>query len=247
MMQRSMEEVSAMTRSWQVRLAVALVVGVVVLPASTGSAQVPGPTPEMLVGPWEGTAQTPNGEVTLKVNFTLKDGKLGGTIESSLGTIGILGASLADDKLTVGIDYDGSAGTLGGKVQASRIEGVWEVGGSTGTFVLARPGAGAAPASAVGDPISGAWAGDVLINSQTMPFSMVLRLNGDAVTGEMTSTTGSVPLANGAWKEGTLLLAFPYVGGEPVSMAAQLRDGKLSGVVDYNRGEATGTFTAVRK
>jgi hypothetical protein len=86
-----------------------------------------------------------------------------------------------------------------------------------------------------------------MIAGEVMPFSMVLRLSGDTVTGEITSSTGKTPLASGGWKNGTLLLAFPYVGGEPVSMGAQWQDGKLAGVVDYNRGEATGTWSASRK
>ena len=205
-------------------------------------------TAESIVGSWEGTAKTPDGQVTLKATFTLTDGKLGGTVESSLGPVAIQSASLVDGKLTVAIEFQGSAGTLGGTVQGSRIEGTWEVSGSNGTFVLARPGAGASSAPvASGDPITGAWEGDVNIAGQIMPFSMALRLNGDTVAGEMTSSAGAVPLASAAWKDGTLLLTFPYTSGEPVSMAGQLQDGKLSGIVDYNRGEATGTFTAARK
>jgi hypothetical protein len=98
-----------------------------------------------------------------------------------------------------------------------------------------------------GDPISGEWVGEVMIGGEAMPFSMVLRLSGDTVTGEITSSMGKTPLASGGWKDGTLLLAFPYVGGEPVSMGGQVQDGKLAGVIDYNRGEATGTWSASRK
>ena len=213
--------------------------------ALPGAAQVPSPgTAESVVGPWEGTAQTPDGPVTLKAAFTLTDGKLGGTVESSLGPIAVQSVSYANGKLTVGIEYQGSAGTLAGVVQGPRIEGTWEVSGSNGTFVLTRPGASGDTA---GDPVSGNWEGEVSIAGQLMPFSMALHVDGDAVTGQMTSVQGTVPLASGAWKDGTLLLTFPYVSGEPVSMAGQLQNGKLSGVVDYNRSEATGTFTAARK
>ena len=77
-----------------------------------------------------------------------------------------------------------------------------------------------------------------------MPFSMELRVSGDTVAGEMISGAGKVPLTSGSWKDGALQLGFPYTGGEPVTMGAKLQDGKLVGVVDYNRGEATGTWTA---
>jgi hypothetical protein len=237
-----------MRSSWVCVLVVGLA-GLGLGSASLGAADVQSQgAAASVVGPWEGTAQTPNGPVNLKATFTLTDGKLGGTVESSLGPIAVQSASYADGKLTVGIEYEGSAGTLTGIVQGPRIEGTWQVAGSSGTFVLARPGTGASAAPvAAGDPITGAWEGEVNIAGQIMPFSMALRLNGDTVGGEMTSSAGAVPLASGAWKDGTLLLTFPYTSGEPVSMAGQLQDGKLSGIVDYNRGEATGTFTAARK
>jgi hypothetical protein len=124
------------------------------------------------------------------------------------------------------------------------IEGTWEVGGNSGTFWLTRPGTGNAGGT---DPVTGTWSGEVQVAGDVIPFSLVLRLNGETVTGEVTSALGSVPLSSGSWKDGALLLGFPYVSGEPVSMGAQLQDGKLVGVVDYNKGEATGTWTAVRK
>ena len=225
-----------------------LFVAIVARPAS---AQAPAaPRLESLVGVWEGSAQTPNGDLSLRGELTFVDGKLGGAIESSMGRIQITGASFTDDKLTMSIDFQGAPGALGGKVLGTRIEGVWEVSGQTGPFWLARPAAVGAAASGVaqgGDPISGEWVGEVMIAGEVMPFSMVLRLSGDTVTGEITSSMGKTPLASGGWKGGTLLLAFPYVGGEPVSMGGQVQDGKLAGVIDYNRGEATGTWSASKK
>jgi hypothetical protein len=240
-----------MMKTTHVAWSLVLALVFVAILARPGSAQAPSaPRLESLVGVWEGSAQSPNGDVSLRGELTFADGKLGGAIESSMGRIQVTGASLTDDKLTISIDFQGAPGALGGKVQRSRIEGVWEVSGQTGTFWLARPGSGGAAASgaaAGSDPVSGEWVGEVSIGGQAMPFSMVLRLNGEAVTGEITSEAGKVPLASGGWKEGTLLLAFPYVGGEPVSMGGQVQDGKLAGVVDYNRGEATGTWNAARK
>jgi hypothetical protein len=232
---------------WSMVLAV-LFVAVAALP---GSAQAPvAPKLETLAGVWEGSAQTPNGDLSLRAELTFADGKLGGAIESSRGRIQITGAFFTDDKLTMSIDFQGAPGALSGKVQGSRIEGVWEVSGQTGSFWLARPGSAGAAASGIGpggDPISGEWVGEVMIAGQAMPFSMVLRLSGETVTGEITASMGKIPLASGGWKDGTLLLAFPYVGGEPVSMGGQLQDGKLAGVVGYNGGEATGTWSASRK
>lgn len=202
-------------------------------------------TLESYAGVWEGTAQTPNGDVALRATFKIQDGKLGGAIESSMGPIPIVASAFADGKLTMTIDFQGGAGTLGCRLQGDRIEGIWEVGGNTGPFVLARPGTGSG--AVAGDPISGTWAGEVDIAGQIMPFSMELRLSGEAVTGEMISAAGKVPLASGSWKDGALQLGFPYTAGEPVAMGGKLQDGKLVGVVDYNKGEATGTWTAARK
>jgi hypothetical protein len=240
-----------MKKTAQTARSTALAVLFVAIVAVPGSAQVPAaPTLESLVGAWEGAAQTPNGEASLRAALTWTDGKLGGVIESSLGPIQVTGASLADGKLAMTIDYQGAPGVLAGKVQDSRIEGTWEVNGQTGPFWLGRPGAAGAAGSRSepgGDPVSGQWVGEVVVNGAAMPFSMLLRLAGDTVTGEITSSTGTAPLASGGWKDGTLLLGFAYVGGEPVKMTAQVQEGRFVGVVDYNRGEATGTWTASRK
>jgi hypothetical protein len=227
------------------------VMGALVLAAMAGTAAAEGRDGQAaalasLEGVWEGSAQTPNGEVSLRATLKIQDGKLGGTIESSLGVIPITAGVLDGDKLTMTIDFQGGAGTLTGKVAGSKIEGVWEVAGSTGPFALAKGGAPAA-APAAGDPVSGTWTGEVQIAGQIMPFSMMLRLSGETVAGEMTSGAGSIPISAGTWKDGALQIAFPYTAGEPVTMGAKLDGAKFVGIVDYNKGEATGTWTAARK
>ena len=217
-------------------------------PPATATAAVQASQPvtiESFAGAWEGSAQTPNGDVSLSAAFKVQDGKLGGTIESSMGQITVVTSAFADGKLKITIDLQGGAGTLACQLTGDRIEGTWEYGGNTGPFRLARPGTGGG--GSAGDPISGTWAGEVDIAGQIMPFSMDLRVSGGTVAGEMISAMGKVPLTSGSWKDGALQLAFPYSGGEPVVMGAAIQAGKLVGLVDYNRGEASGTWTAAKK
>ena len=225
--------------------ATVMVLAAVGLPAVAAAQGAQPATLESFVGAWEGSAQTPNGDVALRAAFKVQDGKLGGTIESSMGVIAVVASVLADGKLTMTIDFQGAPGTLSCTMLGSGIEGVWAVGDNSGPFRLARPGA--AGGAQVGDPISGTWVGEVDIAGQIMPFSMDLRLSGETVSGEMISAAGKVPLTSGSWKDGALQLGFPYTAGEPVSMGARIQEGKLVGVVDYNKGEATGTWTAARK
>ena len=234
-----------MIRRLRAAAAVMALMTAVALPGSAATQAAQPVTLQAFSGAWEGAAQTPNGEVALRAAFNLQDGKLGGTIDSSMGQISIVTSAFADDKLTLTIDVQGTAATLNCKLVGGRIDGVWEVGSDTGPFYLARPGAGNTGNAA--ESISGTWAGEVDIAGQLMPFSMELRVSGDTVAGEMISGAGKVPLTSGSWKDGALQLGFPYTGGEPVTMGAKLQDGKLVGVVDYNRGEATGTWTASRK
>jgi len=239
-------EVTTMVRKLREAMVAAVVaLAAAALPGVTAAKVAQPITLESYAGAWEGAAQTPNGDVSLRATFKIQDGRLGGLIESSMGPIPVVASALADGKLTITIDFQGGSGTLRCALQGDRITGVWEVGDNSGPFSLARPGT--ATGGNADDPITGTWAGEVDIAGQLMPFSMDLRLSGETVTGEMISAVGKVPLTSGSWKDGALLLGFPYTGGEPVSMGAKLQDGKLVGVVDYNRSEATGTWTAARK
>ncbi len=166
-----------MVRTYRVAaLAVAMALAALQPPAAAAAQAAQPVTIESFAGAWEGSAQTPNGDVSLRAAFKVQDGKLGGTIESSMGQITVVTSTFADGKLTLTIDLQGGAGTLGCQLAGNRIEGIWEYGSDTGPFRLARPGTG--DGGSAGDPISGTWAGEVDIAGQIMPFSMDLRVTG---------------------------------------------------------------------
>jgi len=203
-----------------------------------------------LAGVWDGAAQTPNGEMPIRMTLAVRDGKLTGGIEMAMGTLPVTSAALNGDLLELGFDLQGEAGTISARVSGDRVEGSWSAGGNSGGFAVARtptPGAGAAGPAQAADPISGEWEGAVDISGQSMAFTLTLTVAGGAVTGDIASAAGKVPLTASTWKDGTLTLTFPYMGGEPVSMGGQIVDGKLTGSVNYNNGELLGAWTAVKK
>ncbi len=163
-------------------------------------------TLESYAGAWEGTAQTPNGDVSLRATFRIQDGRLGGVIQSSMGPIPVVASAFADGKLTMTIDFQGGSGTLGCRLQSDRMRASGRSAATAGPSRSPAPGQGVSPMPAMRS--SGTWAGEVDIAGQLMPFSMELRLSGEAVAGDMTSAAGKVPLASGSWKDGALQLGF---------------------------------------
>lgn len=242
---RFLEEANMVRTSRVAVVAVLMGLAACALPAVAKAQPAQAVTLESFAGVWTGSAQTPSGEASLKAAFKVENGKLDGTIESSLGPIPVTAAAITEDKLVLTIEFQGAQGRLTGKLQGDRVDGVWELGSNSGGFWLTR--GGAASAAPAGNGVIGEWTGEVQIAGQVFPFSLALRAEGDALAGEMSSAAGATPLGAASWKEGTLQLAFTYVGGQPVTMTGQLQDGKLAGAVDFNKGEATGTWTAARK
>ena len=236
----------------------ALLPGIVEAQATTPAVQAPAVakvTLASLAGTWDGVAQTPDGSMPVHMVLTLADGKLTGSLEAQIGTLTITGSALTGDLLELGFDLQGSPGGLSGKIAGDKYEGSWSVGAETGPFAVARvPANGAkpaapaaAPAVALSDAISGNWNGESNIGGPVMPFTLTLTLSGTAVTGEFASAAGKVPLTAGEWKDGALSLAFQTTAGQAVTMSGRIVDGKLTGVIDRNKGEAKGTWSAIRK
>jgi hypothetical protein len=234
------------TLRWALGVFVAL--SMAVAPVSAQQATPPAnPTPESLAGTYDGTAIGPDGgAMALRVELKYAAGQFTGGIDAQAAQLSIVAGALEGDTLRLTVDSGGMSGVMIGKVAGGRIEGTWTLGEMSGGFTVEKVPAVSATGT-VSDPISGVWLGEANVQGQAMPFTLTLKLGGEVVTGEMESAMGKVPLTSGTWKDGTLTIAFPYVGGEPVSMGAQLKDGRLEGVVDYNTGELQGTWAASRK
>jgi hypothetical protein len=57
---------------------------------------------------------------------------------------------------------------------------------------------------------------------------------------------GSMTLQSGTWADGTLTIAFPFQGGDSITMVAKLQDGKLVGTLSIG-DQMTVSWVAVKK
>jgi hypothetical protein len=103
-----------------------------------------------------------------------------------------------------------------------------------------------ASASASEDPISGTWSGAATSGQGGAPLELTLKLDGEAVTGQISTDQGSNDIKDGSWKGGVLAFKTTY-NGVPVSMTASLKEGKLVGEFSYNEGEVLGTWSVARE
>ena len=244
-------------------LIVLVVMVAVAWPASSFAQAGAGPTPETVAGKYQGTAKTPDGDVPLNVDLKIAQGAVSGTIDSGHGPIAITGGSLAGDRVTLNVDMGGTAGTIAGTVKGDRIDGTWTMGDATGAFTLTRvtgdaakaaadPSAasGAAPAKpaadASADPLTGEWSGVTGNNDMSVPFTMRLKLEGDKVTGDISSDQGGAQFTPGSWKDGALTISFEFTGMGTVLMVASFNEGKLVGTMDFS-GQMQMAWAAVKK
>jgi hypothetical protein len=105
--------------------------------------------------------------------------------------------------------------------------------------------AGVASAVAADDPISGSWSGSAAAAEGGATIKLTLKLEGEVVTGQITTDQGTEDIKGGAWKDGVLSFNATY-NGVPVQLKASIKEGKLVGDFSYNQGEVLGTWEASR-
>ena len=239
-------------------------------PASALAAQAPQALatvkPEALAGTYKGTATSPNGDVQLTVTLKYENGAFSGTVEHTEGpTLAITGGTLTGDRLVLAIDMGGTPGTITSTVKdPARVDGTWAIGDMSGTMALAKAPADAAkpaadkPAAPAGtastdpkpasanDPITGQWDGVTGNSDMSVPFSMRLKLDGDKVSGDISSEQGGAPLSTGTWKDGALTLSFELSGMGTITMVGAIQEGKLVGSLDI-AGQMQMQWAAVKK
>ena len=204
----------------------------------TVSAQMDGNQKTSWAGKYEGSIKAPNGDL-LKVTLELKDenGKISGHATTPHGAFEVVKATVANDVLTLELSAQGSTGKIVARQKGDKLAGTWWFGYQTGALELLKVIAK--------DELSGEWTAVADANGQNFPFTLVLKLDGDKLSGSSSSELGESAITEGAFKDGKLIFKLNGSSGV-IAMAAVLQDGKLNGEYDF-AGQMQGKWVAVKK
>lgn len=188
-------------------------------------------------GKYEGVLKN-TGAADEMVSLELKhdSGKISGRFMRGQTAIDISEGSLAESRLSLKL----KDGMINAAVDGDKITGDWSSGNMKGSLALKK----VAPAAAAMN-LSGEWEAVADAQGQAFPFMLVLKIDGETVTGGSSSQLGESTIKNGSWKDGKL--AFDLEGQNGViSMSATIVEGKLAGQFDY-AGQLQGKWVAVKK
>jgi len=203
---------------------------------------------DTLSGKYEGTVKTA-GAADEKVSLELKNdaGKISGRLMKGETAIDISEGTLAATKLSLKLGAAAKDGMISAVVDGEKITGDWIAGSAKRTLELKKVAAAAAstaaPAAAVN--LSGEWDAVADAQGQPFPFLLVLKIDGENVTGSSSSQLGESQIKKGSWKDGKLVFELEGQNGV-ISMSATVIEGKLSGEFDFS-GQLQGKWVAVKK
>jgi hypothetical protein len=219
--------------------------------AVAGAAVVATVVQDTLSGKYEGVVKT-SGAADEKVSLELKNdgGKISGRLTKGQTAIDVTEGTLAESKLTLKLGAAAKEGTISGVVTGDTITGDWTAGTAKRSFELKKVPATAAaapkgPAESAAVNLSGQWDAVADAQGQPFPFLLVLKIEGESVTGSSSSQLGESQLKNGSWKDGKLVFELEGQNGV-ISMSAVVIEGKLSGEFDF-AGQLQGKWVAVKK
>jgi hypothetical protein len=207
-------------------------------------------TPD-LSGTYEGMVKRPGADAAEKVSIELKSegGKITGRAVHGPKTVEITEAKFENGTLTLSFDKDHK---YIAKVDGDTLTGDLTDGTQKIPIVLKKVTAvAAAPSSTAAEPaaaavnLNGVWDGVAAAQGQPFPFTLTLKVDGEAVTGSSSSQLGEATIKSGSWKNGKLSFELEGQSGV-ITMSAVVIDGKLSGEFDFS-GQAQGKWVAVRK
>lgn len=218
-----------------------------------------------VVGTWDAVFTTQNGEIPAQIKLVKTGPKVTGTISSQMGE-SELEAEQKDKAVAMWFTMQGQNGpiaiALSGTVDGDKLTGTASADGSAaGEFVATRakpvattPSSPATPSSppAASTPatLSGEWNVSVELPNMTANPSVVLKQDGEKLTGEYVSAQyGKFPIA-GTVKGSDVVFSFAMNvegTGLDVTYTGKVdKDGNLAGSVNY--GEMmSGTFTAKKR
>ena len=191
-----------------------------------------------LTGKYEGMVKDDSGQpqkVTL--DLVADSGKYSGTFTTQKGSFKILKGQMANETLTLEIEKPGgTSGPMALKKSAAGLMTTFMDGGKSVTIDFRK---------AVADEISGEWEAVADAQGESVPFTLVLKLDGEKLTGSSSSQLGSSTVSAGTWKDGKLAVVLDTGGGN-ITLVATMVEGKLSGEYDY-MGQGSGKWVAQKK
>jgi hypothetical protein len=187
-------------------------------------------------GKYEGVVKE-DPEQKLTLNLMDDSGKYSGTLITSKGSFKILKGQIANGVLTLEIEKPGgSSGPMSFRKNGDGLTASFSAAGKNLTVDFRK---------SVADEISGDWDAIADAGGQPFPFTLVLKLDGDKVTGSSSSQLGTSNISSGTWKDGKLSVLLDSGAGQIV-LAASIVDGKLSGDYDF-AGQSSGKWVAQKK
>lgn len=204
-------------------------------------------------GTYEGMVKRPGGTAEEKISLELKSegAKVTGRATHGEKSIEITEGKFENGTLTLkfGADHGFTGKVDGDKITGEAADGAQKIPLELKKVTPAAAAPAAAPAAAV--PAAGAvnlngqWDAVADANGQPFPFLLVLKVDGENVTGSSSSQLGESVVKSGTWKEGKLVFQLEGQNGV-ISMSATVVEGKLSGEFDYS-GQLQGRWVAVKK
>lgn len=201
---------------------------------------------DTLSGKYEGVVKTA-GAADEKVSLELKNdgGKISGRLTKGQSAIDVTDGTLAETKLTLKLGAAAKDGTISGVVAGDTITGDWTAGAAKRSFELKKVAAAAAAPAAGAVNLNGQWDAVADAQGQPFPFLLILKIEGENVTGSSSSQLGESQIKSGSWKEGKLVFELEGQNGV-ITMSATVIEGKLSGEFDF-AGQLQGKWVAVKK
>jgi hypothetical protein len=219
-----------------------------------------------VLGTWDATVTTAQGQAIPSQIKLKKDGaKIVGTIGSQQGELPVE-AEVKDKTLTIWFNFQGQGGQamaieLAGTVDGDTVKGKMAIAGQPGgDFIATRAKTATAttttaapattqPAAAKTD-LTGNWSVTIELPNMTATPTMVLKQEGEKLTGDYVSAQyGKFPLT-GTVKGSDVAFSFAMaVEGNSMTVtytATVDKDGGLKGSVNYG-DMMSGTFVAARK
>lgn len=206
------------------------------------------PATDGLTGKYEGVIKSATaGGADEKVSLELKSegGKITGRAMHGAMAVDVTEGTLAAGTLTLRF---GQHGSWTAKVDGDKLVGELTAGTQKRAVELKKVAPAAAVASATAPAtfdLNGQWDAVADANGQPFPFLLILKIDGETVTGSSSSQLGDSVVKDGSWKDGKLVFLLEGQNGN-VSLSATVIEGKLSGEFDFS-GQLSGKWVAVKK